>query len=238
MNVKRQEANRVRVNRFRERAKGQGCKRLDIRLSGEAYVVLLGYRAGQEHLGETLSRLLVSLSGNEQERVTGHGRTDGQSITGNGQIIVTGNEKEGDRTVTGNGEAIVTGNGEEGDRTVTGNGEAIVTGNGKEGDRTATGNGQIVVTGNEKEGDRTVTGNGQTIVTGNGEEGNQSVTGNERIAITGNAKATLRRRLQAMKTAGLSYQGIAERLNAEGVPTLSGRGQWRKGSVGNLLRSG
>ncbi len=214
MNAKRQEANRVRVKRFRERAKGKGCKRLDIRLSGEAYAVLLGYRTDQEHLGDTLSRLLVNLSDNEQEKVTGNGRTDCQAVTG---------------TVTGNGDAIVTGNDKGGDWTVTGNDEAIVTGNKKEGDRIVTGNGEGIVTGNDKEGDLTVTGNE--------EEDNRSVTSNERIAITGNAKVTLRRHLQAMKIAGLSYQGIAERLNAEGVPTLSGRGKWRKGTVGNLLRS-
>ncbi len=48
-------------------------------------------------------------------------------------------------------------------------------------------------------------------------------------------KAALLARLQAMKGEGLSTQAIANRLNAEGVPTLSGRGQWQRGTVGNLL---
>jgi endonuclease YncB( thermonuclease family) len=33
-------------------------------------------------------------------------------------------------------------------------------------------------------------------------------------------------------------QVIANRLNAEGVPTLSGKGRWQKGTVGNLLAQG
>jgi Recombinase len=32
-----------------------------------------------------------------------------------------------------------------------------------------------------------------------------------------------------------SVQAIANQLNAEGVPTLSGRGRWQKGTVGDLL---
>jgi hypothetical protein len=34
---------------------------------------------------------------------------------------------------------------------------------------------------------------------------------------------------------GLSLQAIAAQLNAEGVPTLSHKGQWQKGAIGNLL---
>lgn len=34
---------------------------------------------------------------------------------------------------------------------------------------------------------------------------------------------------------GLSLQAIAAQLNAEGVPTLSHKGQWQKGTIGNLL---
>jgi excisionase family DNA binding protein len=48
-------------------------------------------------------------------------------------------------------------------------------------------------------------------------------------------KAALLARLQAMKGEGLSTQAIANRLNAEGVPTISGRGSWQKGTVGTLL---
>jgi hypothetical protein len=33
----------------------------------------------------------------------------------------------------------------------------------------------------------------------------------------------------------LSLQHIADRLNADGVPTLSGKGKWQKGTIGNLL---
>ena len=48
-------------------------------------------------------------------------------------------------------------------------------------------------------------------------------------------KAALVARLQALHAEGLSSQAIADRLNAEGVPTLSGRGQWQRGTVANLL---
>jgi excisionase family DNA binding protein len=48
-------------------------------------------------------------------------------------------------------------------------------------------------------------------------------------------KAALVSRLRAMHARGLSHQAIATRLNAEGVPTLSGKGTWQKGTVSNLL---
>jgi hypothetical protein len=43
------------------------------------------------------------------------------------------------------------------------------------------------------------------------------------------------RRLRAMQAEGLSLQKIADRLNADSVPTLSGKGRWQKGTIGNLL---
>jgi excisionase family DNA binding protein len=48
-------------------------------------------------------------------------------------------------------------------------------------------------------------------------------------------KAALLPRLQAMQAEGLTRQAIANRLNAEGVPTLSGHGRWQKGTISNLL---
>jgi hypothetical protein len=49
-------------------------------------------------------------------------------------------------------------------------------------------------------------------------------------------KAAVLQRLQALQAEGLSLQKIADRLNNEGVPTLSGKGQWQKGTIGNLLK--
>jgi hypothetical protein len=40
-----------------------------------------------------------------------------------------------------------------------------------------------------------------------------------------------------MQAEGLSLQAMADRFNLKGVPTLSGRGQWQKGTIGNLLKS-
>jgi hypothetical protein len=48
-------------------------------------------------------------------------------------------------------------------------------------------------------------------------------------------KAALVARLQAMRAQGMTLQAIASQLTAEGVPTLSGRGHWRLGTIGNLL---
>jgi hypothetical protein len=38
-----------------------------------------------------------------------------------------------------------------------------------------------------------------------------------------------------MQAEGLSLQAIANRLNTEGVSTLSGKGRWQKGTIGFLL---
>jgi excisionase family DNA binding protein len=48
-------------------------------------------------------------------------------------------------------------------------------------------------------------------------------------------KAALLARLRALYAEGHSLQAIANQLNAERVPTLSGKGRWQKGTVGNLL---
>jgi hypothetical protein len=42
-------------------------------------------------------------------------------------------------------------------------------------------------------------------------------------------------RLRAMQAEGLSLQAIANRLNSEGAPTVTGRGRWHKGTIGDLL---
>jgi hypothetical protein len=52
------------------------------------------------------------------------------------------------------------------------------------------------------------------------------------------SKAAVLQRLQALQAEGLSLQKIADRLNNEGVPTLSGKGKWQKGTIGNLLVRG
>jgi len=48
-------------------------------------------------------------------------------------------------------------------------------------------------------------------------------------------KAEVVQRIRTLKSAGLSLQHIADRLNADGVPTLSGHGRWQKGTIANLL---
>jgi Helix-turn-helix domain/Recombinase len=48
-------------------------------------------------------------------------------------------------------------------------------------------------------------------------------------------KAAVLTRLRTLQAEGLSLQAIANQLNAEGIPTLSGKGRWQKGTIGNLL---
>lgn len=49
-------------------------------------------------------------------------------------------------------------------------------------------------------------------------------------------KTAVLTRLRAMQAEGLSLQAIANQLNAEGVPTLSSKGRWQKGTIANLLK--
>jgi hypothetical protein len=51
----------------------------------------------------------------------------------------------------------------------------------------------------------------------------------------GTDKAAIVARLHQMRDQGMSLQAIADQLQAEGLPTLSGTGQWRKGTVDKLL---
>jgi Recombinase len=51
-------------------------------------------------------------------------------------------------------------------------------------------------------------------------------------------KAAVLKRSRVMQAEGLSLQAIANRFNNEGVPTLSGKGRWQKGTIGNLLAQG
>jgi len=41
--------------------------------------------------------------------------------------------------------------------------------------------------------------------------------------------------LQQLQAQGMSLRAIAAQLNREGVPTISGRGHWIAGTIGNLL---
>jgi hypothetical protein len=52
--------------------------------------------------------------------------------------------------------------------------------------------------------------------------------------ISGN-KLSIVKRLRDLQAEGLSLQAIANCLNNDGVPTLSGKGRWQKGTIGNLL---
>jgi hypothetical protein len=49
-------------------------------------------------------------------------------------------------------------------------------------------------------------------------------------------KARLLPRLLAWQAEGLGHQAMADRLNAEEEPTLTGRGRWHGGTIGKLLK--
>jgi hypothetical protein len=49
-------------------------------------------------------------------------------------------------------------------------------------------------------------------------------------------KAEVLARLQQMRDTGLDSTQIAMALQVEGVPTLSGKGEWHSGTVRKLLR--
>jgi hypothetical protein len=40
-----------------------------------------------------------------------------------------------------------------------------------------------------------------------------------------------------MRVSGLSLKAVVDQLQAEGLPTLSGKGQWQKGTVDKLLQA-
>ena len=48
-------------------------------------------------------------------------------------------------------------------------------------------------------------------------------------------KAAIVTRLREMRAQRMSFSQIAAELQAEGVPTLSGKGIWQKGTVAKLL---
>jgi Recombinase len=48
-------------------------------------------------------------------------------------------------------------------------------------------------------------------------------------------KAELMTWLRTLRGSGMSLQNIADELNTRGIPTLSGKGRWQKGTIGNLL---
>ena len=56
------------------------------------------------------------------------------------------------------------------------------------------------------------------------------------MAEESSARAVVLARLRAYRAQGLSLQQIADAMNAAGVPTLTGRGRWQKGTIGKLLR--
>ena len=60
----------------------------------------------------------------------------------------------------------------------------------------------------------------------------------EHSTLTTNDKKSVLTQLRAMQAEGLSLQAIANRLNNESVPTLSGKGCWQKGTIGKLLAQG
>ena len=68
-----------------------------------------------------------------------------------------------------------------------------------------------------------------------GGSGPKGQKGGSSVARTENEEK-LKGMILDLKAEGISYQGIADKLEAKGVPTVSGRGSWNKGSISNLLK--
>jgi len=49
-------------------------------------------------------------------------------------------------------------------------------------------------------------------------------------------KAEIQKKILELRDQKLSFQKIADKLNAEGVPTLSGDGKWDKGTTSKLIK--
>jgi hypothetical protein len=54
-------------------------------------------------------------------------------------------------------------------------------------------------------------------------------------AMASPSKAELMTWLRTLRGSGMSLQNMAAELNARGIPTLSGKGRWQKGTIGKLL---
>ena len=59
----------------------------------------------------------------------------------------------------------------------------------------------------------------------------QTSAARAKVAIPGTIPPDLRRRIQRLRRAGLTLQGIADLLTDEGVPTVRGGARWRPSSV-------
>jgi DNA invertase Pin-like site-specific DNA recombinase len=59
----------------------------------------------------------------------------------------------------------------------------------------------------------------------------QTSAARAKVSLSGRISPELRRRIQALRRAGLTLQGIADLLNDEGVPTVRGGARWRPSSV-------
>jgi hypothetical protein len=64
----------------------------------------------------------------------------------------------------------------------------------------------------------------------------QALPASRHSALAMGEKAEVLQHIRSLQGQGLSLQAIANQLNAEGVPTSSGRGSWKKGTISNLLK--
>jgi hypothetical protein len=86
------------------------------------------------------------------------------------------------------------------------------------------------LTGNEPPGPQaTLTGESTRELTGE--------AANEAATLTGESTGKLPGKARALRAQGVSWREIAQRLNAEGIPTLSGKSQWHGANVARLVNS-
>jgi hypothetical protein len=199
---------------FRRRMREAGLKAVTVWMPKEGAVRLARYP--EKERGEVITRALVLLE--SQGELTGNDATLTGGITGEGRDFEPGEAEEDTLTLAGlftrleRVEAILS--------TITSNSTGVLTGD----DTILTGESTDKSTG---EGTITVTEVPPPPVT----ELTEPPAG-----LPPKRVAALSRRAKRLSAQGVSWKEIARRFNDEGVPTLSGIGQWHGSTVAKLIK--
>jgi recombinase len=230
---------------FRRRMREAGLKAMTVWLPKEGIDRLARYP--EKERGEVITRALVLLE--PQGEFTGNDATLTDKLTGEPREEEEGKVEEDTLTLAGlftrleRLEATLS--------TITSNSTGKLTGD----DTVLTGESTRGITGNEPSGlPATLTGESTGELTGEatsitGESTDKS-TGEGAVALSETPSppvaeppaklplkrvAALSRRAKRLSAQGVSWKAIAQRFNAENVPTLSGQGKWYGSSVKHMI---
>jgi hypothetical protein len=200
---------------FRRRMREAGLKAMTVWLPKEGIDRLARYP--EKERGEVITRALVLLE--PQGEFTGNDATLTDKLTGESRDFEPGEAEEDTLTLT---ELF----------TRLKRVEAILS--------TVTGNSTGVLTGNEPPGPQaTLTGESTDKSTGEGAaalpEAPLPPVAELPAKLPLKRVAALSRRAKKLHTQGVSWKEIARRFNAEGIPTLSGIGQWHGSTIRHMI---